>query len=236
MKIIIDQKMVNRYGKIGSILRWLSIGFLVLGVYAIFTPTIFSNQNLVSLYFGVMILGVIASSVSNHLTSRYGRSPRPDELLDKSLKGLDDRFTLYHYELPVPHLLIGQTGIWSLIPSFVDGKIIYDEKKKTWVRKGGSFLNRFLSREAFSRPDKELEVHKKDLEKFLKTKGVSEDFVLQGALVLLNKNTTIEGKSENDAIFILPLDKLKEKIRKGAKTQTEISPDILEAIKSEIKS
>ncbi|OJX41397.1 MAG: hypothetical protein BGO78_01305 [Chloroflexi bacterium 44-23] len=235
MKIVIDQKMVSRYGKIGSILRWVSIGFLALGVYAIFTPAIFNNQNLVSLYFGAMILGVIASSVSNQLTTRYGRSPRPDEMLDKSLKGLDDKFTLYHYEFSVPHLLVGQTGLWSLIPTYADGKIIYDENKKTWIRKGGSFMNRFLSREPFTRPDREIANQKKDLVKFLKSKGISEEFSLQGALVLLNKNATIEGKVENEEIFILPLDKLKEKIRKGAKAQDQISLEIVQALMSEIK-
>lgn len=232
MKIVIDHKKIKRYGKFGSILRWASLGFLGIGVYAVFNPVIFNNENLVSIYFGVMIIGVILSSLSNYLTSRYGRSPRPDELLDKSLKGLDDRYTIYHYQLSIPHLLVSSVGIWTLVPTFVDGKIIYDPKKKTWIRKGGSFLNRFLAREAFGRPDKEISVHKTDLQKFLKSKDILNEFTLYGIVVLLNKNAILEDKINSGDIEILTLDKLKEKIRKTSKLQEEIPAEIFSALKS----
>ncbi len=232
MKIVIDLKKIKRYGKVGSILRWASLGFLGIGVYAIFNPMIFNNENLVSVYFGVMIVGVILSSLSNYLTSRYGRSPRPDELLDKSLKGLDDRFTIFHYQLSIPHLLVSSAGIWTLVPTFVDGKIVYDPKKKTWIRKGGSFLNRFLAREAFGRPDKEIAMHTGDIQKFLKTKGISKEFTLHGVVVLLNKNATLDEKISSENIDILTLDKLKEKIRKTSKLSEEVPVEILTAFKS----
>lgn len=231
MRIVIDQKAVKKYGKIGSILRWASIGFLALGVYALFTPSIFSNQNLISIYFGVMIVGVLTSSLSNYLTTRYGRSPRPDELLDKALKGLDDKFTIYHYQLSIPHLLVSPTGLYTLIPTFIDGKIVFDEKKNTWVRKGGSFLNRFLAREAFSRPDRELEVNQRDVTKFLKTKGIDIEVPLQGIVVILSKQTEVEGQNEFERIVVLPIDKIKEKIRRSIKTQPELPNEVLNAFR-----
>lgn len=234
MKIVIDHKTVKRYGKFGTILRWASIGFLAIGVYALFTPTIFSNQNLISVYFGVMIVGVLTSSLSNYLTSRYGRSPRPDELLDKALKGLDDKYTIYHYQLSIPHLLVSPSALYSLIPTFVDGKIVFDEKKNTWVRKGGSFLNRFLAREAFSRPDRELEAHRRDIVKFLKSKGIEREFSLQGIVVILSKNTQVEGQTESNEITVLPIEKMKEKIRRAAKTQTQVPAEIITAFQEDL--
>lgn len=227
MKIIIDQKMVTRNGKIGKILRWVSIAFLVVALFAVFSPNILTNPSMINIYFGVMIVGVFISSIGNHLTSRYGRSPRPDELLDKALKGLDDKYSIIHYELAIPHLLVGPSGIWSLIPTYVDGTISYDEKKKLWVRKGGSFLNRFLSREALGRPDKELIQNQKDFDKFLKINSIENEMKIMCAVILLNKNTVISDRSEEGNILILPFEKAKDKFRKLAKSQIEIHPDIL---------
>lgn len=230
MKIHIDQKMINRYAKIGKILRWISIGLLALALFAVFSPNILSNPMMINIYFGVMIVGVFISSVGNHLTSRYGRSPRPDELLDKAFKGLDDKYSLIHYETPISHLLIGPSGLWTLIPSYADGTISFDENKKVWIRKGGSFLNKFLAREAFGRPDKELLQNQKDLQKILTTNSIDEKVTLKCAVILLNKNTKIVDSDQTDDILILPFDKAKEKFRKLAKSQNEISPEIIKAI------
>lgn len=231
MKIYIDQKMISRYAKIGKILRWISIGLLAVALFAVFSPNILTNPTMINVYFGVMIVGVFISSVGSHLTSRYGRSPRPDELLDKAFKGLDDKFSILHYESSISHLMVGPAGLWSLIPSYVDGVISYDKNKKIWVRKGGSFINKFLSREAFGRPDKELMQNQKDLQKMLKSTAYEDKFVLKCAVILLNKNTVIEDAENESEILILPFEKAKEKFRKLSKAQIEIPPELIKALK-----
>jgi len=227
MKIIINEPKVKRLGKIGTILRWASILLLVVALFAVFSPKIINSQTSLSIYFGVLIVGVFLSSISNFLTSRYGKSPRPDELLDKSLKGLDDKYTIYHFKHSIPHLLVGPIGIWTLIPTFVDGEIMFDEKKKIWTRKSGSFLNRFLSREAFGRPDKELNDHKKEFSKFLSTNNISDNVQLKAAVILLNKKCSITHPLEEDDILVLPYEKAKEKFRKLAKSPIKLSDELL---------
>jgi len=230
MKIYIDQKMISRYGKIGKVLRWISIGLLAVALFAVFSPNILSNPTMINVYFGVMIVGVFISSIGNHLTTRYGRSPRPDEMLDKAFKGLDDKFSIIHYESPIPHLMVGPAGLWALIPTFVDGVISYDKNKKIWVRKGGSFINKFLSREAFGRPDKELKQNQKDLQKILNSLGKDQQIDLKCAVILLNKNTIVEDQDNESEILILPFEKAKEKFRKLSKTQIEISQELIKAL------
>src|SRR5665648_176411 len=232
MKIIIDENKVKKLGKIGVILRWTSIGFLIIALIAVFSPNAIENQTTLSIYFGVLIVGVFISSISNSLTSRYGKSPRPDELLDMTFKGLDDKYSFYHYKTSIPHLLIGPAGIWTIIPSFVDGELIFDEKKKIWTRKSGSFLNRFLSREAFGRPDKELIDFRKGFSKLLKENEIvePEEIGLNAAVILLNKNCTINGSGNEKGILILPKDKAKDKFRKIAKNPVKIKDEILEVL------
>jgi hypothetical protein len=230
MKIIINEPKIKKLGKIGTILRWTSIVLLVVALFAVFTPKLINSQSAISIYFGVLIVGVFLSSISNYLTSRYGKSPRPDELIDKSLKGLDDKYTIYHYKHSIPHLLVGPIGVWTLIPTFVDGEIIFDENKKIWIRKSGSFLNRFLSREAFGRPDKELNDHKKEFSKFLKAQGISENLQINAAVILLNKKCSIISPIQENEINILPYEKAKDKFRKLAKTPISLSTEVVNAL------
>ncbi|NTW43037.1 MAG: hypothetical protein HGB14_01080 [Anaerolineaceae bacterium] len=211
-------------------MRWISIGLLAVALLAVFSPNILSNPTMINVYFGLMIVGVFISSVGSHLTSRYGRSPRPDELLDKAFKGLDDKFSILHYKSSIAHLMIGPAGLWSLIPSYVDGVISYNKYKKMWVRKGGSFINKFLSREAFGRPDKELIQNQKDLQKILKSIGYDDKVVLKCAVILLNKNTIVEENDNESEILILPFEKAKEKFRKLSKAQIEIPPELINAL------
>lgn len=218
MKIIIDQKSVQRNATIGKILRWVSLGCMLIGLLAVFSEEIFSNPNLFTIFFSIMIVGVLLSSVSGFFTSRFGKSPRPDELIDKTFKGLDDRFQIFHYRSAIPHLLIGPAGLWSIVPTFIDGEIICDENKEKWTHKRNSILNRLLQKEYFPNPLSEYKHHKKELEKLLKEKiDIENDPELKLLVLLLNKNVTISGSSEKDNISIMPYDKVKDRFRKLAK-------------------
>lgn len=217
MKIIIDEKLVKRNKLIGKILRWVSLACMVFGLFAVFSEKIATNPSLFFAFFVVMILGVLLSSVSGFFTSRFGNSPRPDELIDKAFKGLDDRYQIYHYRSSIPHLLISPVGVWSIIPTFVDGEIFYDQSKNNWFHKKNSFLNRFLQKENFPNPISEYEYHKKELLKIKDKALLAEDPGLQVLIILMHKNAKLSGLNENDGILILPFEKVKERFRKNSK-------------------
>ena len=222
MKIIIDQKSVRRNTLIGKVLRWSSLGLMLIALIAIFSEDISTNPNLFTAYFAIMIVGVLLSSLSGYFTTRFGKSPRPDELIDKSLKGLDDRFQIYHYRSSIPHLLSGPAGVWSIIPTFVDGEIIYDEKKGNWIHKRNSILNKLIQKEYFPNPLSEYKHHHKEFEKIISTiinnKKNSE---LKLLVLLFHKNATISGISEKDNILIISSEKIKDRFRKMAKVENQ---------------
>lgn len=221
MKIIIDQKSVQRNATIGKILRWVSLGCILIGLIAVFSEDIFSNTNLFTIFFSIMIIGVLLSSVSGFFTRRFGISPRPDELINKTFKGLDDRFQIFHYRSSIPHLLIGPAGIWSIIPTFIDGEILYDENKENWSHKRNSILKKFLQKEYFPNPVSEYKHNKKDLEKILKEKtNIDNNPELKLLVLLLNKNVSLSGISEKDNILIMPSEKVKDRFRKMAKNNS----------------
>jgi len=218
MKIIIDQKSVQRNALIGKILRWVSLGCMLVALIAVFSEEISSNPNLFAIFFAIMIVGVLLSSVSGFFTSRFGKSPRPDELIDRTFKGLDDRYQIYHYRSSIPHLLVGPAGLWSIIPTYIDGEIIYDDNKGNWIHKRNSILNRLLQKEYFPNPLSEYKHHKNELEKILKSNYIhSHNQELKLLVLLLNKNVTLSGITEKDNILIMPFEKVKDRFRKIAK-------------------
>jgi len=218
MNIIIDQKSVQRNALIGKILRWVSLGCMLIGLIAVFSEEISSNSNLFAIFFVIMIVGVLLSSVSGFFTSRFGKSPRPDALIDKTFKGLDDRFQIYHYRSAIPHLLIGPAGLWSIIPTFIDGEITYDENKGNWIHKRSSIINRVLQKEYFPNPLSEYKHHKKELEKILTDNHSSNiNPELKLLVLFLNKNVNLSGISEKDNILVVPYEKVKDRFRKMAK-------------------
>jgi hypothetical protein len=129
---------------------------------------------------------------------------------------------MFHYRSSIPHLLIGPAGLWSIIPTFIDGEIIYDENKGNWTHKRNSILNRLLQKEYFPNPLSEYKHHKKDLEKVLKEKIKIENIPeLRLLVLLLNKNVSLSGISEKDNILIMPYEKVKDRFRKMAKNNNQ---------------
>jgi len=217
MKIYIDNKAVKRNSLIGKILRWTSLGCMLIGLIAVFSQEVAENPGLFTIFFIIMLVGVILSSISSYFTTRFGKSPRPDELIDKSFKGLDDRFHVFHYKSSIPHILISPVGVWSITPTFIDGEIIYNENKENWEHKKNSLLNRFLSKEYFPNPVSELKSSQKEFKKFLSSNQIDKEIQIKSLIILMNKNISKIENNETEKILILPMEKVKDKFRKLSK-------------------
>jgi hypothetical protein len=226
MKIVTDNFMIKRNQRIGQITTISSLLVLALGLFLSFQK----NQQLISFSFLALLIGFILSQVGIYFGNRYGRRPRPDELLDDGLKGLDDKYTLYHYVLPSPHLLVGPAGIWILLPFNQGGTITY--QKGRWRQKGGNFYMKLFAQEGISRPDLDIEVTTEKMTKLF-TKQLP-GFTLppiQAALVFTNEKTIIA--CDDAPAPTLLKSKLKEFIRRKAKSDplpVEVVNQITEAL------
>jgi hypothetical protein len=68
---------------------------------------------------------VVGGFYANHWT----RSPRADEVLDNALKGISNHYHMYHYLLPMQHVLIGPAGVFVFRTYGHEGPVVYDGKK-----------------------------------------------------------------------------------------------------------
>ena len=226
MKIIKNEKLINRNAKIG---QYTSLGALIVlgvGMYVSFTrPELFVWAVV------ALLLGFTLTQIGMYFGNRWGRSPRPDEKLDSGLKGLHKDFCIYHWSTPVSHLLVGPAGIWVLIPYHQRGQVTY--QKNRWKMSGGGFLQgymRLFGQEGIGRPDLEAESEINSIRKML-AKALDEEEIpeINAALVFTTEGVEIE--AEEAPFPTLPLKKLKDFMRNKAK-EKPISLQELEKVQA----
>jgi hypothetical protein len=213
MKVVTNTKLIKRNAKIG---QFTSIGALVIlgiGLYISFKmPDKFAYS------LGALLLGFFMSQIGMYYGNRWGRSPRPDELIDKGLKGLGREYTVYHYVTAASHLLVGPAGIWTLMPYYQSGVIVYE--KKRWKSKGGGFLQSYLrlfGQENMGRPEIESETEIEATRRYL-TKILPEDSEIPPIkALLLFTSPKVELKIENAPLPAITPKELKDFMREKGK-------------------
>ena len=227
MKTVTNEKMVKRNAKIG---RYTSLGALVvLGIGLYLT---FKMPDRFAFSLAALLIGFFMSQVGIHFTNRWGRSPRPDEVIDKSMKGLGREYTMYHYVTPVSHLLIGPSGIWTIIPYFQSGIVTFE--KNRWRARGGGFLQsymRLFGQDNIGRPDLESEAQKTSAIRYLKRLLPEGTEIPTVNAVMLFANPKVELKVEQTPIPALTPKDIKDFLREKGKDKV-ISETMLSSIRN----
>ena len=215
MLVVNNEKTIQRNARIGQVTTILSLAILAGGMYLSFQDT----EKYFIYSITALLIGFILSQIGIYFTNRWGRRPRPDEHISSALKGLDKRYSLYHYMTPASHLLLGPAGVWVLLPKHQRGTITYE--KNRWKQKGGGLLVSYLkifAQEGIGRPDLEIVSEIDVLQKFLnKNYPDIEVPEIEAALVFSNEDADIQ--ADDAPSPTLHMKKLKDFIRKTAKAK-----------------
>lgn len=216
MNIVTNEKLIKRNTRIAQISGLAGMGVLIAGMFILFR---YPEQ--VMLTWLTVLGGFLLSQVGIYFTNRFGRRPRPDEMINSALKGLDSNYTIYHYKTPTPHLLVGPAGIWAIVPRYQKGLITYDNGR--YRQKTRSFLQgymRIFGQEGLGRPELEVESEKESITRFLAKKLPDVELPpVQAALVFTSDQAVLENVNEAPNPTV-PVKKLKEVVRKAAKTKS----------------
>jgi hypothetical protein len=226
MKIVTNTKLINRNAKIG---QYTSIGALVVLAAGLYISFKYPDKFIFSM--GCLLGGFLLSQIGMYFGNRWGRHPRPDEILEKSLKGLGREYTLYNFTTPVSHLLVGPAGVWILLPYDVNGVVTYE--KNRWRVKGGGFAQGYLrlfGQDNMGRPDLESETETASAKKYLK-RVLPEGIEIPNVhTALLFPHPKVELKLENAPLPALTPKDLKDFLRSKGREEP-ISEITLEAIR-----
>ena len=216
MKIIVNDQLIARRARLGRILTFAGLGLLLVGLIISMTM---APAGFILVSLGCLLGGIIASSIGVLNMNRWIREPRADQVLARGLKGFDDRYRLYNYTLPAPHVLLTPTGVYVLTAMLQDGVIRYEDGK--WHRNFSlGRVIRFLGEEGLGRPfalgDKEVQA----MQHFLEQHDVADGVEIENVLVFVHPKAQVDAHDPPRPV-LMPKD-LKRAIRSD---QKKLSPD-----------
>lgn len=243
MKVYRNLNEIKRKDTLGRRLSLGGMGVLFIGLLASFVPTWidplgppqtgingFLQQYWSWISFGALFIGFFLASAGSYFINRFARRrwpgsrfiERPDEVLERSMKGFDDKYAYHCYSLPAPYVLAGPNGITVLAVRSDKGRITVDGDRWREPFSIMRILTAF-AREGVGSPSRDLEDQKTRMRELLAQSqgdaatGVPSlaEIPIDGAAVFLNADARLE--LTNPSVPVLRADQLKEHLRSRAK-------------------
>jgi hypothetical protein len=182
MKNVVNEVKVARGARVAKIATFAGLGFLVVGLII---SLVLQQSPLLLLSLAFLFLGLLVSTIGTANMNRWVREPRADQALVQGLKGFDDRYRLYNYVLPAPHVLLSPAGLYVLTALGQDGVIRYEGDRFHRDFSLGRLL-RFMVDEGLGKPFAEADAQVKALHRFLAEHDVDGEVEIQNVVVFYN--------------------------------------------------
>ena len=185
MRVTTNTRLIRRRAKFGTYASLGGIAVLAGGMVASFQPR-FVWVSLIAL-----IAGFLLAQYGNYNLRRYGRSPRPDEIIADSLKGFDDRYHLYAWSLSAPFVLLTPHGLYSFITRDQTGQI--SNTGAQW--KSAFSLGRALmmfSQEGMGNPTQDAQQHATKLTEWIRNKLPESEVTAQPAILFTDPRAQLQ--------------------------------------------
>jgi hypothetical protein len=211
MRIVADEKKIKRNSQIAKYATFGGLALLV-GALVINILALTGQRNDPSLLIYVMVaffVGFTLTNIGTLFTNRWGR--RPDKAVAESLKGLDERYTLYNYRLGASHVLVGPSGAIVLVPKYQTGPVAFDGRK--WTNPGarrGMFG--LFNPDPLGNPVAEAAGEIDSLNRYLKKHQPELSVAPQALVVFMHPRAEVQAK--DTAVPVLHAKQLKEHIRR----------------------
>jgi len=213
MKIIENTPLIKRNRLISKIVLYVTLAILIIELILALT-----NSPIAQGFgaYGVLLVAFFLVQFTVVFGNRWGRSPRIDEIINAALKGLDDKYTLYHYMGKVSHLLIGPAGIWAINPFHQKGHITYDTKKKKYVQKGGgNILSKTFTGDSIADVIHYSKLARNDIKIMFEKYGINKFPTPTIANAFFDPEAEV--KAQNGPELTIHMLKLKDYVRQSAK-------------------
>jgi hypothetical protein len=208
MQVITNEKLIRNRARLGRVASFAGLAVLILGLVASF----YSQWLLAS--FGCLFVGFVLSQVGIYHANRWVKEPRADQTLDKILKGFDDRYHLYNYVLPAPHVLLAPFGL-CVIKLRQQGGSVRCRGGKWHHSIGWRRLLYLFGQEGVGNPTKEVQAEVEKLRRFLARRLPEDGVPIEGMVVFTNPQVDLE--TENPTVPVLDGKQFKSFLRNHSK-------------------
>ena len=215
MHIHLNEKMIQQRSKIGRYASTAGLVVLLIGMVATLR-----GQQYIWVSFAALMIGLVASQVGTYYMRRWGRSPRPDEMLTTALKGLDKRHHFYGWSLPAEYVFQGPSGLFTFVAKDQTGQVLYNNGRWRQPFKWTKLLMLF-AQDGLGDPVRDAADQVARLRRLL-VKNLGEEEAtrvpVQGVVVFMAAGVDLQ-LSDEPPLPVLPLKKLKDYIRSQGKGQ-----------------
>ncbi len=187
MQTYTNEVLVKRRANLGKYASLGGFGLLVASVL------ISLDVRYIAWAYAAMLGGLLLFNIGMLNTRRWGGKLRVDQVLGRSLKGIDDRYRLFNYYLPADHVLLTPTGVFVFEPRLHDGEIHCHGDK--WKRRGGRFrLLQSIFGEPLGNPTRDANRDAAAMTKYIAEHAPDVDaqaVPVQGVAVFAHANATL---------------------------------------------
>jgi len=120
MRVTANSKLIANRRRYGNYANFAGLGILLVGLLATLRPT---QPATMWISLVALVIGFALTRIGTYSLRRWGRSPRPDEIIETALKGFDDRNHYYAWALPTPYVLLSPQGIYAFTVRDQTGEI-----------------------------------------------------------------------------------------------------------------
>jgi hypothetical protein len=258
MKAYRNVKEVERKEAIGRRFSLTGLGILFLGMLASFVPNWYppgvTPPNAVAAFlqqywalasFIALPAGFLCASIGSYYINRFARRrwpgsrtvARPDEVLERNMKGFDDKFAYFAHSLPgSPYVVAGPCGVLLFAVRNDRGRIVINGDRWREPFSFGRLLTVF-AREGVGQPPRELQEQAQKVRELLNkapTNGTGPantppfaNVPIDGAAIFLNDQAQVT--VENSPIPVLRGEQVKEFIRRKSK-EAKLAPNTVRAL------
>lgn len=222
MKVVRNDQYIQRRATIGN---WtFPIGYVVL-ILGLVTSLLYPQVTLAPLIAFFMGLGL--TQIGIYYIHRFVRPDRPEAALTQALKGLDDRYILYHYMLPADHVLVGPDGVRVFIVKWQHGEIRC--RNDRWSQPMGLLrrLLRWMAQDTVGNPTREAQVEAESLRRYFARHLDGKEISIRPVIVFTHPEARLD--IEGSSVPVVHARKLKEWLRKEGR-QGALPRDLQEAL------
>ena len=174
----------------------LMIAVGLAGLFGSIVLTFFQQLLYIYLAYAALITGFLFFNAGMQQWAKWNRRPRPDELLDSTLRRLNDRYTLVHYpDIPVgwrpEHVLVWPGGILNITTRELAGRIVV--RGTRWRRLDRLFIRLLtFGGPPLGNPTLECQRQMEALRTFLEQRELPGAELVDGLIVFLNDQAQLE--------------------------------------------
>ena len=199
MRVETNVRLVRRNRRLANYLFFFSMAVLIGGFVIANTQLVNPNaaQDDTSLALALLLpwvvlpVGLISTLVSVRMTNLWVRRPRPEQVIQEALKGVNKRSILYNYfHFPARHVLVTPHGVYAMVTRYQEGRFVVEGNR--WRAPGGAFraIARLFRRDDIGNPTEEAQRAAAHVKQMIG--ATASDITVQPLIIFVDPRAQVE--------------------------------------------